>query len=162
MITTSCRAPVISSLKRIWIGCWKPNVTPGMCCSSFACIFSASSSLSFALVHSFLSLRIMIKSQASTGMGSVGISDEPIFPITSFTSGKFAFKTLAPRVAASMVCERLLPVKTLVSTAKSPSSKVGINSAPSELKINTEAIKRPNATLMISCFDRSAKLSQGV
>ena len=115
-----------------------------------------------ALVHSLLSFKTTIKSQASTGIGSVGISEDPILPMTSLTSGKFSFKTLADFIADSTVCERLLPVNVLISTAKSPSSSVGINSAPKKVKIILLMINKPMAIATTNLFEVNAKFNIGV
>ena len=100
-----------------------------MASSSFA-IFSDNSSKVDADVHSDLSFRITIISLASIGIGSVGTSELPVLPTTFSTSGNFSNSILAPcEIAVIEVC-KLLPGKTRVSTAKSPSSNDGINSPP--------------------------------
>ena len=67
---------------------------------------------------------------ASIGIGSVGTSELPVFPTTFSISGNFSNSIFAPcEIAVIEVC-KLLPGKTRVSTAKSPSSNDGINSPP--------------------------------
>ena len=123
---------------------------------------SASSSRLRALVHSFLSFNSIVISHASIGIGSVGISEAPIFPITSFTSGNFFISKSEACVILSIVWLRELPVSNLVSTAKSPSSNVGINSPPNVLKIIRLMINRPTAILTTSNFIFKAPFIRGV
>ncbi|MNI10267.1 hypothetical protein D3C73_633710 [compost metagenome] len=106
-----------------------------------ALIFVASSGKVCAEVHCFLSFKITIISEASIGIGSVGTSPLPILVTTFSTSGNLLFKIWAAFCVLSMVVVRLLPGRTRVSTAKSPSSSEGINSPPSWLIINTAPIK---------------------
>ena len=102
---------------------------PGTC-SNTAVIFSESSGKVLAEVHSFLSFKITIMSPASKGIGSVGISALPIFVTTFVISGKLANKSLTASCVEAIELFKLLPVKRRVSTAKSPSSRDGINSPP--------------------------------
>ena len=85
---------------------------------------------------------MMIISLASKGMGSVGISLLPVLPTIFLISGNFANNTFSLFSKALIEVLRLLPGKTRVSTAKSPSGKVGINSPPKLDKIKPETIKR--------------------
>ena len=77
-------------------------------------------------------------SDASMGIGSVGISPLPILLTTFSTSGNFDNKMCADFKHASDEVFKLLPVRTLVSTAKSPSGKSGMNSPPNLDKTKIE------------------------
>ena len=77
------------------------------------------------------------------GIGSVGISAVPIFPITFLISGKLSSNIFDAAVVVSIVFDKPAPVIKRVSTAKSPSSKEGINSAPRRLKSKIAAMKSP-------------------
>ena len=68
------------------------------------------------------------------GIGSVGTSPLPIFETTFSTSGNFVIKIADACFAALILTLRLLPGNTRVSSAKSPSSRVGINSPPNCIK----------------------------
>ena len=160
MIPTSCRTPEINSLVRNCIGCEKPKVTPGTCSKVF-CIFSVNSSRVSALVQSFLGFNKMVISAASMGIGSVGISDAPILPITSFTSGYVFINRLDACSILSIVWSNELPTNNLVSTAKSPSSSVGRNSPPRELKITADNPRSVIATIKTVFLNRSAPLING-
>ena len=144
------------------MGCWNPKETFGKLSSNFACILLASSSLEEAEVHSSLSFKMIIKSQASIGIGSVGISAVPIFPTTFLTSGKFASKIWDAFPVASMVLVRLVPVIKRVSTAKSPSSSEGINSAPSCLKAKMLNTNNAAMTVITNFWRRSNAFNIGV
>ena len=131
------------------MGCKNPKLTPGIEFSKVVCIFSANSSFDSAETHSFLSFKMIIKSHASIGIGSVGISAVPIFPTTCFTSGNLAKRILDILEVVSTVLVRLVPIIKRVSTAKSPSSKEGMNSAPKRLnnKIQlTKSTSKPTIT----------------
>ena len=71
------------------------------------------------------------------GIGSVGTSLLPVLPTTFSTSGNFSNNILEPFEMASIEVCKLLPVNTLVSTAKSPSSNDGMNCPPIKDKIIT-------------------------
>src|SRR3989344_2927900 len=68
------------------MGCENSVVTPGIS-SKVSSIFSINSSLESADVHSSLSFRRIIMSPASIGIGSVGISAEPILVTIILISG---------------------------------------------------------------------------
>ena len=114
-------------------------------------IFSESSSQVAADVHSDLSFKIIIISAASVGIGSVGISPLPIFPITFCTSGNLFFRICAACIHAFDVVLILLLCSTLVSTAKSPSGNSGINSPPNFVKTNM-AITNSETEIPITVF----------
>ena len=84
-----------------------------------------------------------IISEASIGIGSVGISPLPVLLTTFSTSGNLDNKICADAKQASVEVFKLLPVKTLVSTAKSPSGRSGINSPPNRDKIKIEKRNKP-------------------
>ena len=83
-------------------------------------------------------------------MGSVGTSLIPVRVTTFFTSGNFSNKILDALEAASIDVLRLLPDKTLVSTAKSPSGNEGINSPPN--LVNKKIAKANNTTTDAKTF----------
>ena len=83
----------------------------------------------------------MIKSDASIVIGSVGISPAPILVTIFSTSGKRSINNLEAFCVASNVVLIEAPLKTLVSTAKSPSSSLGINSPPRLFNKNKAPIK---------------------
>ena len=85
---------------------------------------------------------MIIKSAASSGIGSLGMSPVPILVTTFSTSGKRFFMIWAAFCVISIDVCKLLPVNTLVSTAKSPSSNAGINSPPNKPKTTKEIKKR--------------------
>src|SRR3989344_2927901 len=72
------------------MGCENSVVTPGIS-SKVSSIFSINSSLESADVHSSLSFRRIIMSPASIGIGSVGISAEPILVTIILISGNRFF-----------------------------------------------------------------------
>ena len=78
-----------------------------------------------------------IISEASIGIGSVGISPLPVLLTTFSTSGNLDKRICADAKQASVEVFKLLPVNTLVSTAKSPSGSSGINSPPNLDKMKT-------------------------
>ena len=80
-------------------------------------------------------------SLASIGIGSVGTSPLPILVTTFSTSGNCVLRICAAFWVLAIVVFKLLPVKTLVSTAKSPSSNAGINSPPNVVNIKTAKMK---------------------
>ena len=102
-----------------------------------------------AEVHSFLGFNTIIISPASIGIGSVGISPLPIFVTTISTSGKRSFNILAALFVYSIVVVILLPGKIRASTAKSPSSKAGINSPPKRDITKTAIVKSESTTAKI-------------
>ena len=96
-----------------------------------------------------------MRSVASGGMGSVGISALPVRPTTSFTSGNFnrIFSTLALFTMLWLSDE---PCGRMLWKAKSPSSSVGMNSPPMRENKNTEPMKSATATPMVLNRLRSA------
>ncbi len=107
-------------------------------------IFCDSSSHVSADVHCDLSFKIIIISLASIGIGSVGISPLPVFPTIFSISGNFSNNTCADCIQASLEVRILLPVRTRVSTAKSPSGNSGINSPPKLLNTKSDRINKAN------------------
>ena len=108
-------------------------------------IFSASSSNVLADVQCFLSFKITIISAASIGIGSVGISPEPIFVTTFKTSGNLSNNIFAVFWVDSIVVLNDEPGNNLASTAKSPSSNLGINSPPIFNNTTNDIPKNTNA-----------------
>ena len=161
LTATSLLTPVINSLKRIWIG-WENSVNaPGI--SDKACsIFSISSSFVSAEVHSLLSFKRIIISPASIGIGSVGISAEPILVTIIFTSGNLSLNIFSACVVASTSWDNELPDAMIKCVAISPSSNVGMNSPPNELKTNKLATNKPMATAIIAALTCSAFSKIGV
>ena len=84
-----------------------------------------------------------IISAASIGIGSVGTSPLPILVTTFSISGNLSNKIFDAFCVYSTVVAKLLPVKTLVSIAKSPSSNAGINSPPKNEKAIKLEINKP-------------------
>ncbi|MCY1239581.1 hypothetical protein D9M72_523820 [compost metagenome] len=161
LTATSLRTPVISSLKRICIGCENSVVAPGISCRAFS-IFSINSSLVLADVHSFRSFSKIIMSPASIGIGSVGISALPILVTTILISGNLALSSCSALVVASISCESELPEAIIKWVAMSPSSNVGINSPPNELNTNNDTANNPTAAAMIVPLICSAFCSIGL
>ena len=137
------------------MGCENSVVTPGRSSSTFS-ISCVNSSLVFPEVHSLLSFKIIIISAASIGIGSVGISDEPIFDTIIFISGNLTFNNFSAFVVVSISCESELPEAIIMWVAMSPSSKFGINSPPKFEKINNETANNPNETPIINPLISSA------
>ena len=77
LIATSALTPVISSLKRISIGCVNSTSIPGIILNA-SLNLSANSSLLSALTHSSFGFSFMMTSLSSIDMGSVGTSAAPI------------------------------------------------------------------------------------
>ena len=96
------------------------------------------------VVHSFLSFKTIIKSVASGGIGSDGISPLPVFPTTALTSGN-SFINLDACILVVILCESDVPCGILNSKAKSPSSNCGINSPPIFEKMKPVIINNANA-----------------
>ena len=82
-------------------------------------------------------------------MGSVGTSPLPILVTTFSTSGNLSFNIFAAFCVEAIVVFKLLPVKTLVSTAKSPSSKAGMNSPPKNDMTTIEAKNTTTVEIII-------------
>ncbi|MNN88233.1 hypothetical protein D3C81_2058930 [compost metagenome] len=89
------------------------------------------------------------------GIGSVGTSPLPILVTTFSTSGNLLFKIWAAFWVLSIVVVRLLPGRTRVSTAKSPSSSEGINSPPKWLRITMARMKNEMTSTKITFGNRS-------
>ena len=96
-----------------------------------------------------MSFKITIISLASIGIGSVGTSPLPILVTTFSTSGNLSFNILAAFCVEAIVVFKLLPVNTRVSTAKSPSSKAGINSPPKKDITTIDAKKTTTVEIII-------------
>ena len=92
---------------------------------------------------------MIIISLPSIGIGSVGTSLLPVLPTIFSTSGNFSISIFAPCVMAVIEVCKLLPGKTLVSTAKSPSSNEGINSPPMNESVISAKTNNPNVTPII-------------
>ena len=116
---------------------------------------SANSSNVPADTQSFLSFKIIIKSDASIVIGSVGISPAPIFVTIFSISGKRSINNLDAFCVASNVVLIEPPLKTLVSTAKSPSSNFGINSPPNVVNKMIAPINKAmvNPTICFGIFN---------
>ena len=102
---------------------------PGTCDMTLPMV-SANASNVLAETHSSLSFKMIIKSDASIDIGSVGISPAPILVTIFSISGKRSINNFEAFCVASKVVFNELPLNNLVSTAKSPSSNLGINSPP--------------------------------
>ncbi len=159
-MATSCLTPVISSLLRIWMGCEISASMPGMVRSTSS-IRSMSSGAVRAEVHSAFGFSATMMSARSTGMGSVGISALPMRLTTCFTSGKRARSNFSACVVVATICEREVPCAMLISTAKSPSSRLGMNSPPRYLNPTTLTQNRATVAVMMSLFCRKARRSKG-
>ena len=91
----------------------------------------------------------IITSASSTDMGSVGTSAVPILATTCFTSGNFVFRIRSAFSDTSMLFVSELPAGRVICMAKSPSSSVGINSAPKRENNNRAAANRAKAEAMV-------------
>ena len=145
LMAMSALAPVISSLKRSWMGWLKLNSAPSTS-SRALFIFSTISARLDAEVHSLKGFITISTSASSTDIGSVGTSAVPILATTCFISGNRSFSTFSASSDSSMLRVSELPAGKVICMAKSPSSNVGINSAPSRVKSHREAASRANAT----------------
>ena len=118
-------------------------------------IVSANSSNVFAETQSFLSFKMIIKSEASIDIGSVGISPAPILVTIFSISGKRLINNLDAFCVASNVVFKELPLNNLVSTAKSPSSNFGINSPPKVVNKMIDPINNAivNPTICFGIFN---------
>ena len=155
----SALAPVISSLKRSWMGWLKLNSTSGIV-SSAAFIFSTSSARDEALVHSSKGFMTIITSASSTAMGSVGTSAVPILATTCLISGKFSIRIFSACSETAMLRVSELPAGRVICMAKSPSSSVGMNSAPSRVKSMRLPMKAATATATVPQLKRRQKARQ--
>ena len=102
-------------------------------------IFSTISARLPADVHSSNGRITIITSASSTAIGSVGTSAVPIFATTCLISGNFSFSIFSARNDTSILLLNELPAGSVICIAKSPSSNVGINSAPKRPNKNKEA-----------------------
>ena len=153
--------PVISSLKRICMGWVSSMFTPGRTdkASSIAsCISSRSQTSSRHVSIGFIET---IMSPRSTGMGSVGISAEPIRVTTCRISGNFSNKIFSalPNVSTTWVSD--VPCIIEISTVKSPSSSVGMNSPPILLKIKRLTANSATTAAMTAILKRRANSKTG-
>ena len=138
------------------MGCVISTSMPGMTLRASS-IFSISSSLVFADVHWAFGIKDMSMSARSTGMGSVGISELPMRVTACFTSGNCAFSIFSACMVLSTICESDVPCAMLISAAKSPSSRLGMNSPPNLLKTsrliaNSTTIEAISVLLQLRLF----------
>ena len=140
----SAFAPVINSLNLNCIGWLKLNSAPSTL-SNAAFIFSTISARLEAEVHSLKGFITIITSASSTDIGSVGTSAVPILATTCFISGNFSFSTFSAASEISTLLLSELPAGRVICMAKSPSSRVGINSAPSRVNNRRDAASSANA-----------------
>ena len=149
LIATSCLIPVSNSLLRIWIGCEISASKPGIV-FRVSSIFSISSAVVSAEVHSAFGLSATMMSALSTGIGSVGISALPMRLTTCLISGYSAFRSFSALEQLSTICESEVPCDMLISTAKSPSSRLGMNSPPRKWKATALMQKSETAPVITS------------
>ena len=107
----------------------------------------ASSSLELADTHSFFEFKIIMTSLSSIDIGSVGTSAAPIRVTTCLTSGKLFSKICSILVVVSTVLLSDVPVFKTGCITKSPSSNVGTNSPPREIKKGIVSNKTVTARL---------------
>ena len=156
----SALAPVISSLKRSWIGWLKLNSAPSTF-SKAVFIFSTISARLDAEVHSLKGFITIMMSASSTDIGSVGTSAVPILATTWRISGNSSFSTFSAFSDRAMLWLSELPAGRVICMAKSPSSNVGMNSAPRRVNNSREAAskaKAPPMTLNIWCIPHDSIL----
>ena len=145
----SALAPVINSLKRNWIGWLKLNSARSASGSRASFIFSTISARSLALVHSLKGFITIITSASSTAIGPVGTSAVPILATTCLISGNLSINVFSARLDISILSESELPAGSVICMAKSPSSRVGINSAPRRVKRKSEAMRTAKAAAVV-------------
>lgn len=104
--------PVISSLKRSWMGWLKLNSTSFMPARA-AFIFSTISSRLRAEVHSLKGFMTIMMSASSTAIGSVGTSAVPILATTCLISGNLSFRIFSAFREVSMLWLNELPAGKL-------------------------------------------------
>ena len=143
--------PVSNSLLRIWIGCEISASKPGIV-FRVSSIFSISSAVVSAEVHSAFGLSATMMSALSTGIGSVGISALPMRLTTCLISGYSAFRSFSALEQLSTICESDVPCDMVISTAKSPSSRLGINSPPRKWKATALMHKSETAPVITSLY----------
>ena len=88
-------------------------------------------------------------SASSTAIGSVGTSAVPIFATTCLISGKRSLSTLSASKETFMLLLKELPGGSVICIAKSPSSNVGINSAPNLPKSKSDATSIEKAIAVV-------------
>ena len=150
----SALAPVINSLKRSWIGWEKLNSARLANGSRASFIFSTISARLAALVHSLKGFMTIITSASSTAIGSVGTSAVPILATTCFISGSLSIRSFSASLDTSMLSLNELPAGSVICMAKSPSSNVGINSAPRRVKRKREITRATNAVATVCHLKR--------
>ena len=155
----SCRTPVISSLKRIWIGWLISNSTPGIVFSTLN-KESANSQYPTSVCQSSLCF-IMINTSVCSGLiRSVGTSAVPVFPITMFTSWN-CISFFSTNSLFFTLAESELPCGRMLWKAKSPSSNCGMNSPPIRRKPITLIASNTSETTTTDNLCRSAPSSAG-
>ena len=117
---------------------------------SVSSIISMSSGVDFAEVQSALGFNATMMSARSTGIGSVGISALPMRLTTCFISGNLRFSSVSALPHVSTMHESDVPCAMLISTAKSPSSSVGMNSPPRNLNATRLTANSATATVVTS------------
>ena len=98
---------------------------------------------------------MMKLSVKSMPIGSLGTAETPMRPQTVFTSGNSLSSTRSTSVSRPMVSESELPGRRKSWKAMSPSSRLGMNSAPMRLKstavaANTKRVRPMTAVLYLS------------
>ena len=149
LMAISAFAPVISSLKRSCIGCEKLNSARSESGASASFILSTISARLPALVHSLNGFMIIITSASSTAIGSVGTSAVPILATTCLISGNLSINAFSAKRETSILSVSELPAGSVICMAKSPSSKVGMNSAPRRVKRKSEPISAEKAMMTV-------------
>ena len=107
-----------------------------------AFIFSTISSRLRAEVHSLKGFITIIMSASSTAIGTSAV---PILATTCLISGNFSFRIFSAFRDVSILLVNELPAGKVICMAKSPSSRVGINSAPIFVNRNSETINAAKA-----------------
>jgi hypothetical protein len=119
-------------LKRISIGWVKENPIPGTASSRASLIFSTSSPLVRAVVHSERGFSITNTSPSSMPMTSVASSGLPERLTTVVTSGN-RFRTRSIRPVPAATSEMATEAGRMALIEMSPSSSRGMNSPPSRV-----------------------------
>ena len=99
-------------------------------------------------------------SLCSTPIGSVGISELPDRLTTVFTSGKRS-SVFSTSVVVSTAVERPMLGSLVMVTASAPSSRRGMNSAPSRVARMPLPTSRARAMPMVGTGCRSDRSSSG-
>ena len=132
----SVRTPEISSLKRSSMGWLNSNALP-ICLSTMDSSRPSSASLSSDLSgHSAFGLRTITLSEMLTGIGSIAASAVPVRVKIVSTSGSLVMAFSSASCIASD-CSSEAEGTRKACIARLPSSRVGMNSRPSE----TNAVK---------------------